>query len=81
MTNYIMRFDINVGLAWEYRFKAESDKMALDYAAKHAMWLKHNLAVFKQETDDEWPFLARIEVDIKVTARIIPSSGKCKGEP
>lgn len=67
MTNYIMRFDTPTPeLAWEYPFTADSDKVALDYAARHALWRKHNLMVFN---NDDHSYLGKIEV--KITARII----------
>lgn len=67
MTHYTMKFDTtNIAeLAWEYPFKADSDKAALDYATKHAMWVKHDLVVWK----DEYILIGRIEV--KVIAQVV----------
>jgi len=71
MTNYIMRFDTNsIELAWEYTFTQYSDQMAMEYAARHAKVMKHDLAVFKQEIDGEYSFLGRIEVNVKVDTKI-----------
>ena len=71
MGSYIMRFDTNtIELAWEYTFTMYSDQMAMEYAARHAKKLQHDLVVFKQEVDGEYSFLGRIEVDVNVTTRV-----------
>ena len=72
MTKYIMRFNSNtVSLAWEYHYEMSSDKLALDYACRHAILLAQDLAVFKQEIDDEYSFLGEIITNTQTTARIV----------
>jgi hypothetical protein len=74
MTYKMMFKTDTIELPWEYTIEMHSDRMALDYAARHAIVLKHDLVVFKQEADGEYSFLGEIRVDVKVVAKIVTGS-------